>query len=157
MRTARMVENAISNWILIDKGITSRPIIEHNYTIQDSPKTQNSYMKGFDTSSMNGETWFYLPTMVCFLVFFGEYLREKENRLKIGLSIFGVSSLAYYTSWLIFMLLINLLSTGLLVVFATICRFSIFVNTSSWIQFVLLYSLTTAYTVIGMLLVRKKL
>ena len=38
LKTARMVENAISNWILKDGNYTDNPQVDHTYSFQDYPK-----------------------------------------------------------------------------------------------------------------------
>jgi hypothetical protein len=124
IRTARMVENALSNYIMQnDYGIVGSAI-EHNYTAQDYPKVQSRMLVDFDTSSSQGSFWFFIPIMISFLNLNTEIINEKERKLRQGLMLHGISSMAYWLSWVIFIFLFDLAYAALLTASGYICRFS---------------------------------
>lgn len=124
IRTARMVENAISTYVLKnDYGFTDANI-EHNYTSQDYPKVQSRMLIDFDTSSSQGPFWFFIPIMVSFLNLNTEVVNEKERKLRQGLMLFGISSGAYWLSWILYTIGFDLIYATLITASGYICRFS---------------------------------
>lgn len=129
IRTSRMVENALSTWILReDYGLINNPDIVHNYSAQDYPKVQSRVLVDFDTSSSQGNFWFFIPIMVSFLNLNTEILNEKERKLRQGLMLFGVSSGAYWVSWVIYTLILDIFYAGMITASGYICKFSFFTN-----------------------------
>jgi hypothetical protein len=153
LRTARQVENAIANWILYDGNYTDTPMVEHNYTYQDYPKVQSRIFSDFDTSSEQGTFWFFIPIMISFLSFNSELLKEIEKKLRQGLMLFGISSLAYLSSWVIFMLIFNAFFAAFLVGLAYICQFSVFVNTPFILLWATFYAALFGFNAVSMFLV----
>lgn len=136
LRAARMVENALSNYILREENGMTEVNIEHNYTAQDYPKVQSRMLIDFDTSSSQGSFWFFIPVMVSFLNFNTEIIAEKERKLRQGLMLFGVSSGAYWLAWILFIIIFDLLYALFITASGYLCGFSFFVNC----PFVLLYA-----------------
>lgn len=153
LRAARQVENAISNFILLDGGYSDTPQVEHNYTFQDYPKVQSRVFSDFDTSSQQGTFWFFIPIMISFLSFNTELLKEKEKKLRQGLMLFGISSLSYLASWTIFMLIFNMFFTTFLVGLAYVCQFSVFVNTPLYMLWMCFYALVCGFNSLSMFMV----
>jgi ABC-type multidrug transport system permease subunit len=153
LRTARQVENALANWILKDGNYTENPQVEHNFTYQDYPKVQSRIFSDFDTSSEQGTFWFFIPIMISFLSFNSELLKEKEKKLRQGLMLFGISSLAYLSSWVVFMLIFNAFFAAFLVGLAYVCQFSVFVNTPFFILWLCFYSLVCGFNSVSLWLV----
>lgn len=152
LRTARQVENALANWILLDGNYTDTPQVEHNYTFQDYPKVQSRIFSDFDTSSEQGTFWFFIPIMIAFLSFNSEMLKEKERKLRQGLMLFGISSLAYIASWVIFMLIFNAFFSAFIVGLSYVCQFSVFVNTPFLILWFTFYIALNGFNAVSILL-----
>lgn len=155
IRASRMVENALSNFILKENSISGPegPEIEHKYTYQDFPKVQSRVFNKFDTASGQGNFWFFIPVMISFLGFNSELLTEKEKKLRIGLMLFGISSAAYWLSWIIFALIFDIFYASFMILLAKLFGFSIFVNTPFIISWLIFFSLTFSFHTISMLLV----
>jgi ABC-type Na+ transport system ATPase subunit NatA len=151
IRTARMVENALSNYIL-NQELQLNVQIEHNYTSQDFPKVQSRMLIDFDTSSSQGSFWFYIPVMVSFLNLNTEVIGEKERRLRQGLMLFGVSSGAYWLSWLIFAFLFDLVFGFLIAISGVICRFSFFTECPFYILYLTFFSTLFSTHMLGFML-----
>jgi hypothetical protein len=124
IKAARMIENALSTYILrFDYGIAEANI-EHNYTSQDYPKVQSRMLIDFDTSSSQGSFWFFIPIMVSFLNLNTEIINEKERKLRQGLMLFGISSGAYWISWILYTIGFDLIYAAMITGSGYICRFS---------------------------------
>jgi hypothetical protein len=64
-----------------------------------------------------------------FMVVLQEVMKEKEQRLRQGLNVVGVSHAAYWTSWFIVVSLINVMQTIVLIISGYIYQNSFFLNT----------------------------
>lgn len=153
LKTARMVENAISNWILKDGNYTDNPQVDHTYSFQDYPKVQSRIFSDFDTSSEQGTFWFFIPIMISFLSLNSELLKEKERKLRQGLMLFGISSLSYIGSWVLFMLIFNLFFSAFMVGIGYVCQFSVFINTPFVLMFFTFYIAMFGFNVISLFMV----
>lgn len=153
LKTARMVENAISNWILKDGNYTDTPQVDHTYSFQDYPKVQSRIFSDFDTSSEQGTFWFFIPLMISFLSLNSELLKEKENKLRQGLMLFGISSLSYISSWVLFMMIFNLFFSAFMVGIGYVCQFSVFINTPFILMFFTFYIAMFGFNVISLFMV----
>jgi hypothetical protein len=154
LKTARMVENAISNWILLDGKHTDDPQVDHTYSFQDYPKVQSRIFSDFDTSSEQGTFWFFIPIMISFLSLNSELLKEKERKLRQGLMLFGISSLSYMGSWVFFMMIFNVFFSAFLVGLGYVCQFSVFINTPFIMMFFVFFVGMFSFNVVSLLLVR---
>ena len=154
VKTARMVENAISTHILRSHNESMAGFeIEHNFSLQDYPKVQSRIFNNFDSSSAQGNFWFIIPVLISFLNLNSEILSEKEKKLRIGLMLFGISSVAYWLSWIIFAFLFDAFYSLFIIGLATLFRFSAFVNTPFWMLWLIFFSVTFAFHCLSMILV----
>lgn len=153
IKTARMVENALSTYILQhDYGLVGNPDVVHNYSAQDFPKVQSRVLVDFDTSSSQGNFWFFIPIMVSFLNLNTEILNEKERKLRQGLMLFGVSSAAYWVSWIIYTLVLDILYAGLMTASGYISGFSFFTNCPWYLLYITFFATLFSCHVLGFLL-----
>jgi len=136
LRTARGVENALSNFIVKQKDPTKDPEIEHNFGFQNYPKVQSRVFNNFDTSSVQGSFWFFIPIVISFLTLLSEIVKEKETKLRQGLILFGVQNLSYWVSWVAFVLSLDLLFAALIVGTGKLSGFPIFTKS----PFILMYA-----------------
>lgn len=114
---------------------------------------QSRIFSDFDTSSEQGTFWFFIPIMISFLSFNSELLKEKEKKLRQGLMLFGISSLSYLSSWVIFMLIFNAFFSAFIVGLAYICQFSVFVNTPFLILWMIFYVALIGFNAVSMFMV----
>ena len=155
LSTAKMVENGISNYILKTGNYTKSPQIEHKYTIQSLPKIANKVFKDYDTTSDNGAVWMFLPISIAFMLLSSELMREKERKLRIGLSLFGVDSFAYYLSWILFSVIFSAGYSGLLNAIGWICELELYLNTPFYVIFLYYWVLSLSYNAIAFLTVSR--
>ena len=153
LRTAQQFENAIANWIVYNANYTDSPEVEHVYSIQNVPETQNRFFNDFDTASENGTIWFFIPIMVSFLIFNSSILKEKEKRLRQGMAIFGVNSLAYLSSWIFFSSIFNVFFILVLLAIPKLLQYSLFVNCPFYIYYISFYCAMIAFNGLSLFLV----
>ena len=153
LRTARMVENALTNYILKEEYGMTDSNVEHNYTAQDYPKVQSRMLIDFDTSSSQGSFWFFIPVMVSFLNFNTEIIAEKERKLRQGLMLFGVSSGAYWLAWILFIAIFDAAFAFLITVSGYICRFSFFTNCPFFLLYLPFFTTLFSNHMMGLMLV----
>lgn len=65
--------------------------------------------------SLQGGYFYSLGALMLFMVLLQELTREKENRLRQGLNVVGVSHGAYWLSWFIIATMINVLQTAVFI------------------------------------------
>jgi ABC-type multidrug transport system ATPase subunit len=94
--------------VAVDRGILdylstthSLPPISLNVSMSDYPHLANRMAANFDTVTLQGPMYFYLPPMVVFIMLMTEMVREKEQHLREVLNIVGIRQVAYWASWLI--------------------------------------------------------
>lgn len=73
-----------------------------------------------------GAFYFFIPPMVTFIIILNEIAREKENRLRLGLNIMGMSTHAYWISWVLWGLISSLIVANSTVIFGHMFEYDIF-------------------------------
>jgi ABC-type multidrug transport system ATPase subunit len=111
---------------------------------QGFPSPTNRWMAGYDIVSQSGAFYFFIPPMVTFVVLLIEIVREKEYKLRHGLSMMGMSSGPYWLSWITTGTVFILLVTNSLILSGMSCLFDIFLHTPYLILLMLfgLYSIS---------------
>ena len=66
---------------------------------QDYPKSTSRFMEGYDMASHHGAMFFFLPFMLHFIMSINEILREKEKKLRQGITVMGMTHFSYWFSW----------------------------------------------------------
>ena len=79
----------------------------------------------------------------------GEIVKEKENRLRYGLNISGVSDFDFWLSWFLTFFVITTFVSIYTIVLGYAFMFDIFLNTNFLFMFALFSSLTTAMILLG--------
>ena len=136
-----------------DQKISDDPQVEHNFTYQDYPKVQSRVFKDFDASSAQGTFWFFIPVMISFLSMVSEVVLEKEKKLRQGLTLFGITSLSYWSSWTLFIFIFDIFFAFLITASGKLFGYSLFTNTPFLLMCLVLYSERFAYHCLGLLLV----
>jgi hypothetical protein len=86
-------------------------------------------VSGINLVSQVGNYFFVLTPLLTFTIFLNEIVREKELRLRQGLSVVGVKHGVYWMSWFIVGVIFSAMTSAILVLSGLLCQFDIFWNT----------------------------
>lgn len=121
-----------------------------NVTHQSFPHPENDIFNNYDVVTSNGALYFILPTLVAFMLFINEILKEKEKKLRQGLNVIGMSSAAYWVSWVIHVSLVSFVLSCSIVLFGWVFRLNFFVNSPLAITGMLFFFTTQAIYILAM-------
>ena len=93
------------------------------------PIVSSRMIQGMNIIASTGSYFFILTPLLSFTIFLNEVVREKELRLRQGLSVVGVSHGVYWISWFIVAVIFSALTCFTLVVMGLLCNFDVFWNT----------------------------
>ena len=79
------------------------------------------------------------------MVIFDEMMREKVDRLRMGMQLLGTKDVAYWASWLITSQILNVYMSAIMVLVGRYHGFDAFTRTPAWVFFLLFYMISTAY------------
>lgn len=96
---------------------------------QGFPTTINRYLVGYNIVTDVGVFYFYIPPMVTFVVMLIEIVREKEYKMRHGMSVMGMTPGPYWLSWFITALVFSFLVTNSLIISCLACQFDVFLYT----------------------------
>ena len=95
------LKNAIDNGILSYKRMKAgEPEMTIDVQTEEYPHISNRFFKGYDVVATSGAFYFFIPPMVTFVVLLIETTREKELKLRLGLSVMGMNARSYWYSWI---------------------------------------------------------
>lgn len=97
--------------------------------VQNYPAPTNRWMQGYDIVTASGAFYFFIPPMVTFVVLLIEIVREKEYRLRFGLSMMGMTSGPYWLSWFATGIIFIFIVTNSLIISGLACVFDVFLHT----------------------------
>ena len=86
-----------------------------------------------------GAYFFILTPLLTFTVFLNELVREKELKLRQGLSVVGVKHGVYWISWFIVAMVFSSLTTIVLIISGLACQFDIFWNIPLMMTFLVFF------------------
>ena len=92
------VDSAIIDFHRARKGL---PAVTLSPVMSDFPHIKNRMAANFDTVTLQGPLYFFLPPMVVFMLVMTEMVREKEQHLRRCLTVLGTSHTAYWLSWVL--------------------------------------------------------
>lgn len=124
------VDQAILDYVSERYG---REVADIELDMQSYPIVRSRYWDGYDVVVASGGFYFFIPPMVTFVVIMIELAREKEQNLRQGLNVMGMSSMAYWMSWFITAHVFIFLVTTTLIVTGLVCDFDVFTNTPYFI------------------------
>ncbi|EGR29336.1 hypothetical protein IMG5_158040 [Ichthyophthirius multifiliis] len=99
-------------------------------TIQDYPKLPTRFTLGFDLFSAYGAFYLFIPVMISFILLINEVLREKEKKLRQGLTTLGLSQFSYIASWVVYSFLSMCLLQFVMIFVGYLFRFDFFIKCS---------------------------
>lgn len=69
-----------------------------NITVSDFPKKNSRFITGISIFSQHGSFFIIIPYLILMVVEGSQKLKQKQDRLRIGLNIVGVSHFQFYFS-----------------------------------------------------------
>lgn len=127
------IDNALFNYFSKDRSELDvkkdARNLKMNVTHQDYPKVVSRFYEGYDVAAQYGAFYFFIPYMISFICTVTEVLREKEKKLRQGLSVMGLSSNPFWISWFITVAVLNLLITLIMMASGMIFGFDFFIKT----------------------------
>lgn len=99
-----------------------------------------------------GVFWFYCPPMFNFLLFMIKITSEKEKKLRMGMSIVGLTDSAYWISWIITHIIISLITVSIFVISGYAFLFDFFLKTNPLIIFIYFFTFSVSLIPFGYLL-----
>lgn len=105
--------------------------------------------KDLDVISMYGAFYLIMVPLCVFMVIFDELMREKSDKLRLGMQVLGTQDNAYWTSWIITASLLNAVMTLETIVVGRWFGFDVFTKTPVWVFFSLMFNSTQAYIAIA--------
>jgi hypothetical protein len=90
------------------------------------PIIADRLIKDVNLISQLGGYFFVLGPLLSFTIFLNEVVREKELKLRQGLSVVGVSHTIYWLSWIIMGVVFSAMTSFSLVISGIICGFDYF-------------------------------
>ncbi len=85
------------------------------------PIVSSRMIQGMNVIASTGSYFFILTPLLTFTIFLNELVREKELRLRQGLSVVGVSHSVYWISWLLVGIAFSAMTSFALGVMGVIC------------------------------------
>ena len=105
----------------------------------------NRIFADIDAISMYGTFYLIMIPLCLFMVIFDEMMREKIDKLRMGMQLLGTQDNAYWASWVITAQVLNVYMAGLMIMVGRTYEFDIFTKTPSWVFFFLFFLVSTAY------------
>jgi len=138
--TAIQLKLSVDNGILkYFHGSNREDYAKMDIKIQDFPKIAFRFWVGSDLVSTLGAFQFFIPYIIHFIATALEIIRERHKKLRQGLSVMGMSSGVYWTSWFITFSIINLLITIIVVFSGSMFRYKFFTDTPLLITFMMFF------------------
>jgi len=94
---------------------------------------------------MYGAFYLIMVPLCVFMVIFDELMREKSDKLRLGMQVLGTQDNAYWTSWIITASMMNAIMTLEMIAIGRWFQFDVFVKTPVWVFFFLMFNTTQAY------------
>ena len=139
LRIKQDIDNGIIDYVGRSKGMNDVPKI--TTSASHYPLPIDRFVQDFSITAFLGPYWFNLPCVVTFLVIIILMIDEKEQKLRKGLNVFGVSHLVYWLHWIITSVILSTWSTLLQIISGMIFKFEFFINTN----FVILFTMFLMY------------
>ncbi|KAL2613565.1 hypothetical protein R1flu_025257 [Riccia fluitans] len=93
----------------------------------------------FSTVGTIGPTFLLAAAMFGFVIQMSNLVGEKENKLRQAMNTMGLMDSAYWLTWLIWELLLSIVSSVLLVLFGMMFQFDFFLNSDFLVLFLMFY------------------
>jgi ABC-type multidrug transport system ATPase subunit len=107
---------------------------------------------GFDIVATNGAQWFYIPSMIVFILLLVEMTTEKEKKLRVGMQMMGLKYSAYWLVYIVLALALSALVAAILMGAGYACRFAFFTNSNFGAVYLLFFLFTAACSALAFFL-----
>ena len=97
------------------------------------------FARGYDVSTGGGAFYFFIPIMIHFILTINEILREKEKKLRLGITVMGMTHSAYWLSWFCTSICVGALITATLMFTGWLLRFDFFIKAPAIVNFSFLF------------------
>lgn len=138
LRIKTSVDNGIIDYLSMKEGINENiPYIEPSYS--QFPLPSDRYVANIDLISQVGSFYFCLTPLITFVIVLTEVVKEKEKKLRQGLTVVGLSHASFWLHWIITGLVFSLICTLSLLISGLSCQYEFFLHTAFPINFMLFF------------------
>jgi len=137
------LDNAVLEYKAKQHGLDYIPKI--NQTVQAFPYVPDRVFKDLDVVSMYGSFYLIMVPLCVFMVIYDELMREKSDKLRLGMQVLGTQDNAYWVSWIITGSVMNAIMAIEMIVVGRIYGFDVFVKTPAWVFFLIIFITTETY------------
>lgn len=120
--------------------------------MQDYPSRNSRFLSGLNVAAQYGSFFFLVPYLILLVLEVSTLLKEKEEGMRIGLSIAGVTPWQFYLSNFLVSLFNNFIITLCLCFFGYILDFKFFSNGLLLFDFIVLWGNGTLMSLIGLMI-----
>lgn len=142
------IDRATLEYLSLTQGIHA----EINLNIQSYPIIESRYLSGFDVISEGGAMYFLLPSLIVMAVVCMEIVKEKENKLRMGLITLGTSHLAYWVSWILTANFLSVVSNSVLMCTGYYLEYDVFRRVPILVLIYTFYLSSFGLNMLGMVL-----
>eukprot|EP01017_Pseudomicrothorax_dubius_P050541 TRINITY_DN9592_c0_g1_i1.p1 TRINITY_DN9592_c0_g1~~TRINITY_DN9592_c0_g1_i1.p1 ORF type:complete len:794 (-),score=85.85 TRINITY_DN9592_c0_g1_i1:221-2602(-) len=135
------IDSAIAQVVSKKKGSHATPPT-FQVISEDYPKLPNRATQNYDIMTDTGAFYIYIIPMLLFMTISGELAREKFYKLRLGLTVMGLSESSYWISWAAVSFLLSMLLSITIILAGMLFGFAFFLKT----PFLLLLLLLTIFT-----------
>ena len=107
-------------------------------TLSDFPSKNSRFITGMSIFSQNGSFFILIPYLILMVMEGSQKLKQKQDRLRIGLNIVGVSHLQFYLAELLTYLGSVFIISASFCLFGTMLGFKFWSNAVLWFDFLVL-------------------
>jgi ABC-type multidrug transport system permease subunit len=143
------LDNSIMKYLGKEKGMLASDIPQIEMTHGIYPLISSRMIKGINLVTGVGAYFFILTPLLTFTVILNELVREKELKLRQGLSVVGVKHGVYWISWFIVGIIFSTLTTTVLIIAGLLCQFDIFWNIPIMMTFLVFFVFSMAMISFG--------
>lgn len=147
----------------VDNGILRELQKKNTGSYEGAPKIQTGASKypnvpdrahaGFDTSAVFGSLYFFIPSLTIFTTIFNMMMREKTQKLRLGLHVFGLSSASHWTASTITAIFFSCIPAMIFPVFGEYFMMGVFQNAPYLLNFIIFFFCSFSMCIIAFLLV----
>ena len=137
------IDNAILEHKAKEHGLDYIPKIEQE--IQGFPLVPNRIFKDLDAISMYGTFYLVMVPLSVFMVIYDELMREKIDKLRMGMQLLGTKDNAYWVSWIVTAQILNIYEASLMILVGHWHGFDVFTKVPPYIYLGVYFLITSAY------------
>lgn len=139
----------------IDEKLFDQDSADFSYdiSIMDYPKPKNRFIDKFDSSNEWGSFFYLFIILLTYIRFAQMIAKEKDEKLRKGLIPLGLSHFSYWASWLVCIMLFDIVFVWIIVLVGMGLGFPIFVNITVVLTYPVLLLCLWAYRFLAVMVV----